>query len=441
MKSTRSIQLFAGAITAVLSLQSVQAATGTWSGPTVTGNWDTTETNWTGVAAGAPWAAQGNNAVFDTANNVATVNTSIFVDNWSIASSGNRLTIDAGQTVTAGKLSNGNLLIFGTGHTSNADGNLLTINGTLNFGPTTNTSDVFRLGSDNGSNASSYNGIVINSGGMLKHVVAGGGTHNDQVGPIAGADYNYVDINGGTFDRQGNQRFTVGVSGNYNTMTIRNGGTFTGTQSMATWGGTGNRVLHIGDQGSGAVGTGSFNSVTINGPSSIARIAQQLTVGGIANNSSNYLKVENGGTLYVAFSGNTSLVGGGAASNNNYIQATGTGSALNISNSANGTRFLTIGNNATADNNHLDVLSGATADLRTGVILGANSATNSKFNLGDGNGISTASVGFAGVTAISLASASSLLNINSGRLTANATGSLVSGAGKVELNGPANAVH
>ena len=64
-------------------------------------------------------------------------------------------------------------------------------------------------------------------------------------------------------------------------------------------------------------------------------------------------------------------------------------------------------------------------------------ATNSMFNLGNGTGISTAAVGFTGLTAVSLNAASARLNINSGRLIAGANGALVSGAGEVVLNGAA----
>ncbi len=438
-KSLRILTTSIGAISALLLLSvPASAATGTWNGPTLTGNWDTTDTNWTGLAAGTPWAAQGNSAVFNTADNVVTVTTNVFTDGLSISSSGNKVTVNAGQTVTQ-NVSNTAFLIFGAGHTNNATGNTLTIDGTYLFGPTANASDTLVLGGDNAGGASSYNGIVVNAGGLFRHVTSAGGTRNDKIGLEVGADYNYVDINGGTFDRQSNQRLVVGGHGSNNYMTIRNGGTFTGSSSMATsWGGTGNRVLHIGESTQGGTGTGgSNNSVTVNGSTSSARISQVLVVGNGSTANNNFMKIENGADVFVAFSGNTSGIGYSAGGADNYIEVTGVGSTLNVSDALNATRFFTIGNNAAADDNHLDVFSGATADLRTGLILGNASATDSSFNLGNGTGTSTALVGSLAVggTAINLAHSSARLNFNGGKLVANISGTLVTGPGEIELVG------
>ncbi|MCE9546064.1 MAG: autotransporter-associated beta strand repeat-containing protein [Planctomycetia bacterium] len=422
---------------------SALAATGTWNGPSLTGTWNTTDTNWTGVAAGTPWAAQGNVASFNTSGNVATVSGGVFADVLSLNSQSNSLTVPASQSITL-NVSNAHLNIGGAGHATSADGNTLIINGTVTYGPSGSGSGWLYVGDDGGGDqanpgtASSYNSIVINSGGLLQDQSNGSGTHNDRIGFASGANFNYVDINGGTWNRAGQQRLYVGVQGDSNYMLIHNGGTLTGTTSLATWGGAGERVLQIGDGTGGGTGNGgSSNSVTVNGSTASARIAQQLTVGSGTTANDNYMKIENGGDVYVAFSGNTSFIG--TSGDNNYIQVTGSGSTLNVSNSGNSTRFLTVGIGATADNNHLDVYSGASADLRTGLIFGNTGATNSKFNLGDGTGISTASVGNTGVAnAVLLSDATSRLTINSGRLIAiAATGNLVSGLGQIALNGPA----
>ena len=63
--------------------------------------------------------------------------------------------------------------------------------------------------------------------------------------------------------------------------------------------------------------------------------------------------------------------------------------------------------------------------------------TNSAFNLGDGPLISTARTGKTGSSflGITLAGADSRLNFNNGRLIAGLDGSLVSGAGQMQLLG------
>jgi len=431
MNPARSLLIFATLLAAILVTNSAPAATNTWNGPGLTGNWDTSGNNWAGTPAGTPWAAQGNSALFDTSNNVVTVSTSISVDNWSIGSSGNRVTLNAGVTITE-NFANANFLIFGSGHTSTNDGNILTINGTFNFGHAT-ASDYFRLGSDNASSGSSYNGIAVNTNGTLRHVTATNGTHDDEVGTYAGANYNYMDINGGTFDRQvTGSKFYVGVQGSSNYMTIRNGGTLSGGQSMPTiWAlPYGNSELHIGTGG-------SFNHVDVTGPNSVARVAQLLTVGNATNATDNYLKVENGGAFWGGFVNTGGLIGGSAGADSNYVQVTGINSTLNLHNRNGVARFFTIGAvGTTANSNHLDVFSGATANLSCGVILGG---SNSKFNLGDGAGTSTAKIGNGALTnLVYLSVASAQLNFNSGKLMSLSNGiPLVTGPGTVNLNGPA----
>ena len=433
--------LVAALVLAVGLAGGAQAATETWDGHNGTGIWNTTGNNWSGLAVEPPWNAQGNDAVFNTAGNQVTVNANIFVDNWSIGASGNRVTVDAGQTNTE-NFANAKFFIYGIGHTSTADGNLLTINGTFNFGGyLLGGTDAFRLGSDNLGNpdsGSSYNGIVVSSSGTLNHVNGGGGTHNGEVGSDAGANCNYMDINGGTFDRGDNQQFSVGVKGSYNYMTIRNGGKFTGGVGMPTlWSTINNnkaeRELHIGS----GVG-GSFNHVDVTGQNAAAYVVELLTVGNATNATDNYLKVENGGNFYGAFLTYGGLIGGVNGANDNYVRVTGSTSALNLLNRGGGNlRRLTIGAvGTTANNNHLDVYNGATATLICGVIL---AGSNSKFNLGDGTGTSTAYIGNTSVSPlVNLSVATAQLIFDGGKLVSRVTGiPLVIGPGTVNLNGPA----
>ena len=446
-KSSRILNTSIAAALVATTLLSVSAsaATGTWNGPSLTGTWDTSDTNWLGLVAGTPWAAAGNSALINTDSNVITTSGNIFAGTTSLFGSSNSLTVATVAVDTSLNESGtgSGIFIAGAGHTSGT-GNTMTINGPVLLSGNDTRVYVGDDGSGGGNpgNASSYNTLIINTGGNLTHN-GGNGNNNEGSGLASGANYNAIQISGGIFDRKTSQRLYIGRSGSNNSLSITNGGTLTGSASMSSsWGGAGNRVLQIGDSATGAVGDGCANSVTIDGLGSIAKVAQTLIIGGgtgatgASAASGNYLKIQNQGKLQAAMSGtNAHVIGNAAGSNNNYLQVTGVGSELDISNAGNATRLFVVGNNATADNNHLDVYSGAFADIRAGVVIGASSATNSAFNLGDGTGTSTANVGYTGATAIALANSTARLNINGGKLVARASGNLIVGGGSVVLNG------
>lgn len=419
----------------------VQGEIGTWNGPSLNNTWDTTSRNWSGFTSASPWISQGNSADIGTAGNDIEINSNIFVDNISIASSANHLTLDAGRVITQ-NARGAAFLMYGSNHANSSDGNTFTINGAYYFGITANDSDILRVGGDNSGNASSYNGIIINTGGSLVRLNASSGTHNDVVGQYSGSSYNYINMDGGTFNRNLNQRLYVGALGSYNSMTIRNGGQLTGSYSMSSsWGGYGNRILHIGESGGApgapVSGDSSYNHVDINGPGSVARVSQVFTIGNGTTSIGNYMKIENGGGAYVAMINNSSVIGGVTGANGNYIEVTGANSSLNIHNTGNAANMLNIGKLGTiADSNHLDIFSGATANLYCGVMLGG---MNSSFNLGDGVGNSTANLGNGAQTyLVNLSDSSAKLNINNGTLVSRINNvDMVTGPGRVVLNGSA----
>ena len=93
---------------------------------------------------------------------------------------------------------------------------------------------------------------------------------------------------------------------------------------------------------------------------------------------------------------------------------------------------LQLGNNADASGNTLYVSNGGSLANVGSVLM---NGTKNRFNLGSGVAelLSTATL-----NTVALGSSSALLNIDNGRMIARTTGSLVSGAGTVALNGPAH---
>ena len=91
-----------------------------------------------------------------------------------------------------------------------------------------------------------------------------------------------------------------------------------------------------------------------------------------------------------------------------------------------------MGNNASASNNALSVANGGALNNVGSVLMGG---TSNNFNLGSGGAEATST---ATVGTVTLGSSGAGLNINNGRLIANAAGTLVSGStGVVTLNGAA----
>ena len=293
--------------------------------------------------------------------------------------------------------------------------------------------------------ASSSNELNVSNGAYLAQT-NGGGANTWDMGVSLGADSNKITVSGtgSTINFGSNQSLNVGVAGSSNYLSVSAGGFFRKSRITVGTGGGDNNYELITGAGSEVRGNATTNSF--------------LEVGITAGSTGNSLRVESGGTVNFGGTGTTRrwAVGEVATADNNYISIKGTGSTANLVHTG---IALAIGGFATGagtmtdggDGNHLDVYSGgnlnmvnsgANVNITTGstavVLLG----TNSAFNLGDGTGTSTATIGSSSgfnalATGVYIKNSDGRLNFKSGKLIAGQAGNLVSGAGKVDLKGDA----
>ena len=282
--------------------------------------------------------------------------------------------------------------------------------------------------------SSSGNTFTVSSGAYVRQDQGGGG-NAWTIGTNAGGDNNAILITGigSTVNRGGaaGSELAIGGVGNSNSVTVNGGGNLTPRRTRFGFnGGSGNFGLITGQRSSYNLPSDSNNV---------------FALGGGVGSQNNYFSVEAGGVATILNTLNTSRefnVGYANAADNNYVRVTGLSSLITISLSQPWTFGGTDrGSGSTpvdfnAKGNHLDVFDRGTLVSSTVEMMGVSSA----FNLGNGSGISTATVGNALVhsqTGVVLRNADSRLNFNGGRLIAGAAGSLVSGLGTVVLNGPA----
>lgn len=494
---------FVGAV--VMSLAAVfllaasaPAADQTWD--QASGSWDTTTTNWTGStwtngstavfggtagstisidaagisAAGVTFNVTGDTISASSTNNLTltspgtvtvgsgltgTINaplagsSGLSVEGGGTLNLGGISTIDGGGSGTLGLVVGAttannavNLSGSGTMGTISANRRSLYIGNSANGGnsvvissPGSVTAPSFNV-SGNGAQvligaSSSNNSLTVNSGAYIAQT-NGGGTNTWTLGINAGANSNSGTVSGaGTQVVHGsNQALIVGAAGDSNSWTVSNGGyTKIGRLGVGANGGKNNYLLV----------TGSGSEVVVN--TSGQPIIQ---VGLTSGSTGNSIRVENGGNFNTgtgAFNRGY-VVGAVAGANDNYVLVTGTNSIFTVTEGMplsfgdtagvnNGVHTIT---DSTASGNRFDVYSGASTVQNSLYIMGADSA----FNLGNGTGISTATVGNSTGSAtygpgVTLYGLGTRMNINSGRLIASTTGNLISGPGQVNLNGPA----
>ena len=279
--------------------------------------------------------------------------------------------------------------------------------------------------------SSSNNSLTVSNGAYV-YQTQGGGSNGWTLGINDGADNNSILITGAgsTINRGGaaGSAIYVGAAGDSNSVTVQAGG-----QLIP-------RRIVVGSNG------GDSNYVLVTGASSLVDILSSTNaifeVGASAGACDNYVLVQDRASLSAQGGQADRSFGIGTydGADRNYIRVTGATSTLTITPvnplSIGGLWVNGAATDSTAADNHLDVYSGATATLNAVYLQGV----GAEFNLGDGTGISTATVAKAANYAtpgVTLANASSELNINSGRLTAGIDGAMVSGAGQVNLNGPA----
>ncbi|MEI8107207.1 MAG: autotransporter-associated beta strand repeat-containing protein [Verrucomicrobiota bacterium] len=286
--------------------------------------------------------------------------------------------------------------------------------------------------------ASSGNVVTVNNRAYVANTDVTSGINSWEIGTSANANGNSLAVIGtgaaaSTQVVMGSSAFlNVGVAGSGNSVAVSGGG-----------------FLKVGKIGVGTSGgRNNFVQITGQGSQIVVDVAGEpiIQVGLVNGSTGNSIRVENGAAFTATGNYNRGYaVGATAGANNNYISVTGRGSTFavqqgmplsfgGIAGADNDNHFIS---DSTATGNHFDVFSGASTLQNTVYMMGADSA----FNLGDGIGISTATVSYSTGNIIygpgvKLLGAGTRLNFNSGRLIPGFFGPLVSGAGQISLNGP-----
>ena len=222
MKINRKLIL--STIIAALFSAAASADTGTWTGG-AGGIWDTTDTNWSGVAAGTPWDitnGPSNAAIFDTVGNSASLTADVypgaisFTDSATVTAGGGKVfyATDAGASKT---------ISVSAGFTGQ-------INADINYGGT----------------GSSGNVLFVNGGGTLTLAGTTKLAANDAV-----AKSSYFDVEGGS---------TLNITGRLNTMIMNSSNRFSASNPFLG-GNSGNNKVNV--SGTGKLVTGIFNIGTL----------------------------------------------------------------------------------------------------------------------------------------------------------------------------------
>ena len=412
-------KLILSTIIAALFSAAASAETGTWTGAD-TGSWDTTDANWTAVAAGTPWDITNgptNTALFATAGDSASLTADVypgaisFTDFATVTAGGGKVfyATDAGasKTITVDPTFTGTInapINFGG---TGANGNILFVNG---GGTITLAGDV-KLAANDAGHKSSYfsveggstlnitgrlNTMILNSsnrGGSIQYHL--GGTSVDNTLNVTGSGKLVVgSFNVGGPGSTGNSVY-ISAPGTFNTATDP----ALNTASMVLYGNaaqlniqSSNNLLHISNgafvQQTSGGGTGiwkignnpgdSNNSIVVTGYGSVVSRATNnyVEIGGTgASSMSNPNPGGGGGTgnSVRVLAGGT-WVGGrigvgygvtGIATTNNFLQVSGTGSGNPSYYRENGgiSSHMLIGGTDSATGNYLQVDSGGRLDL------------------------------------------------------------------------------
>jgi autotransporter-associated beta strand protein len=314
--------------------------------------------------------------------------------------------------------------------------------------------------------ASSGNLLKVEAGAFMGGGLGGSGTPTWWIGTNVGNNGNSIVLDGvGAGMSKTNGAIWVGSAGNGNSLIVRNGATYTAGYKIGIGGGpqsfiqdaAQNVVVDGGDDNYQLItGAGSVQDAGFGGTNT------WLQIGYAPGSLRNSLRVENGGSLYQGGTSTTALMGVGmvATANDNYIKVSGTNSVYKFIHQMPlviGGKVETVNSVPTiydgGSGNHVDVFDGGKLDLDNygqidaktygGSTYLALAGTNSSFNLGNGNGISTVVLGkhLTLGSGLGLRNADSVLRINSGRIVAGTSiasnNALVSGNGSIVLNGTA----
>ena len=406
MKNRKATHILASSIAALLVATTLpsQAATLTWDNGAATGNWNTTDANFTGlwtdgnsalfggaasstVALTAPISATGLafNVTGDIINGSAINNLTLAGGHNISVGSGLAATIGAplagteGVTVLGGGLLTRSTAITDTytgGTTVSGAGTVLSYSATINSttsAPSLTNGNILidagqlKLGAPGTTqdlyfgNTSTPNSLTVQNGGSIGGSALTLGTLNSGsfralfIGNGASSNGNSVLVTGaGSFiaNNSANDSYvTVGKDSSNNTLNVEAGAIF---QSFKGNGGSG---LNIG-QNAGA----NNNVVTVTGAGSTLYASNQPTYVGGAGNS-NGLVASNGGYFKIQ-----RLYMGGTGGDNNYVNITGTGAA----HSANGyiaastNSILSVGEVSGATGNTVTVSAGGALVIEGG---------------------------------------------------------------------------
>ena len=324
------------------------AATGTWTGGGGA-NWDATDANWAGVAAGTPWDITNgptNSALFATAGDVASLTAAVypsaisFTDSATLNNGGGgsiNYAVDGGPSKTI----------------SVASGFTGTINTDINYGGTGGNGNV----------------LFVNGGGTLTLA----GTTSLELNDIVNASA-YFNVEGSSTLNITGRLNTIGVVTNSKAVS---GNSYMGaTTSNNTINVTGSGKMMVGNLNFGAVGT-SGNSIYVSSPGTainggstnnngtqvLANITASLLMAGNGAQmnvlgSNNLVQVSNGAVMQQNSGGGNSqwTVGNSATDTGNSLQVTGYGSLATKSGSA----FIMAGGSSGGSANSVQALAGGT---------------------------------------------------------------------------------
>ena len=460
MKNRKAAHILASSIAALLVATTLptKAATLTWDNGAATGNWNTTDANFTGA-----WT-NGNTALFGGAGSeTVTINTAGISANGvtfnvtgdTIAQSGgNNLTLAGGNVVTVGSGLTATISapLAGTAGVQVEGGGTLNLTGvsTIDGGGTgtlglvvgsTSANNTVNLNSSGtmgtitanrrvltiGGSTFGSNSVVISTPGTLATPSFNASGSGTQPSIGVSSSNNSLLVNSGAFVAQtnggGTNTWTMGTNAGANSNSV----TVTGTGSTIQFGS--NQAFNVGSAGSSntvtvsAGGTfntrrflvgangGDTNSVTVTGTGSVITTSgvaapntnALMEIGTTAGSNGNYISVAAGGAFNFYGQGNGRNFSIGRAGDNNYLEVTGSTSTFtaNWDIGTNNEVPLSVGGFVgTASHTITDGGTGNHLDIYAGGTMISNTSlyvmgTSSALNLGNGVSISTATVGAA----------------------------------------------
>ena len=383
MKSARTLLFCAGSLTALLASYAAHASpptTLTWDNGAATGNWNTTDANFSGL-----WT-NGSTAVFGgTPASTVTINTSgisavgatFNVNNDIIArTSTNNLTLTgaAAITVNDGLAATINAPIAGSVGfelESNSVSGAAGTGGTLTTsGVNTVTAGSFVIGGASSGNTwnLSSGGTIANGTGVRSLFIGNNNFNGITVTGLTTTGNNAVvistpgNVSTPSFNVSGNGgRMTMGYASSGNSLTVNNGAYVAQTNG----GGTNTWTI-------GMLTGANSNAMTITGTNSSVVFGsnQILDVG--QGGSSNTLTVSNGGLFR---SSRLGVGDGGGASNSATIVGTGAANSATVTLNGGSNGVFEIGSGATANSNYVSVQAGGVINLTA-------SGTSRNFSIG-----------------------------------------------------------